>query len=293
MKERKRFIGFDYLVKYTVNSFDEQKFLAKDINNQLLTKMIHHYIENRDRKIIESLNSIDAESQHTVNILDEILDMQDDPLPYTHDSHIFDELKPGSIRKKTRTWTNNEDKRLLAGIYRFGIENWTKVANFVGSGRTRSQCAQRWVRKLDPSICKDKWTLEEEEKLKIYVERYGVRSWTKIASLIGNRSDVQCRYHYQNVLCKWENNAQPIPLNVYPNITQSSGSFRPHFELYRPSQSSPNFFYSAPQPSCIIAPSTSYCPIQTTANVGPKPCHNIFIDQKQKEELDSFLKYFK
>jgi hypothetical protein len=89
-----------------------------------------------------------------------------------------------------------EDQRLLAGITRFGPDNWAPVAAFVGNGRTRSQCAQRWNRGINPSISKEPWTVGEEEELKRLVKLNSESSWHKIAGELGNRSDVQCRYHY-------------------------------------------------------------------------------------------------
>ena len=104
-----------------------------------------------------------------------------------------------SSRKKTRSWTEYEDQRLLAGIHRFGTDNWLIVANFVGNGRTRAQCSQRWIRGLDPRISKDKWSKEDEELLLRLVEQYGTKCWTRIAQEMGNRSDVQCRYHFKQM----------------------------------------------------------------------------------------------
>ena len=104
-----------------------------------------------------------------------------------------------SSRKKTRSWTEYEDQRLLAGIHRFGTDNWLIVANFVGNGRTRAQCSQRWIRGLDPRISKDKWSKEDEELLLRLVEQYGTKCWTRIAQEMGNRSDVQCRYRYYQI----------------------------------------------------------------------------------------------
>jgi hypothetical protein len=101
-----------------------------------------------------------------------------------------------SPRKITRSWTEYENQRLIAGICRYGTDNWLAVAAFVGNGRTRAQCAQRWIRGLDPRISKDRWTAESEGRLQELVERFGTKSWSRIASEMGNRSDVQCRYHY-------------------------------------------------------------------------------------------------
>lgn len=100
------------------------------------------------------------------------------------------------MRKKTQQWTQLEDTRLLAALHRYGMDNWNVVAQFVGRGRTRSQCSQRWQRGLDPKISRSHWSKEEEEKLLMLVEKLGDRSWIRIANQMGNRSDVQCRYRY-------------------------------------------------------------------------------------------------
>ena len=96
--------------------------------------------------------------------------------------------------KKTRPWTTNEDNRLLAGIFKFGMDNWALISKFVGNGRTRPQCSQRWYRALDPKISKEVWTEEEDQKLLSLIREYGDKKWTQIALIMGNRTDVQCRY---------------------------------------------------------------------------------------------------
>ncbi|OHT07315.1 Myb-like DNA-binding domain containing protein [Tritrichomonas foetus] len=111
------------------------------------------------------------------------------------------------IRKLTRSWTGYEDQRLLAALHRFGLDNWQLCANYVGNGRTRAQCSQRWVRGLDPSISRTRWSDEEESQLLKLVETYGTKSWTKIAHKIKTRSDVQCRYHYK-LIKKMSNESQ-------------------------------------------------------------------------------------
>lgn len=85
---------------------------------------------------------------------------------------------------------------MIQAVGKYGIDNWSHVANYVGNGRTRAQCAQRWNRGLDPRISRDQWTPEEENKLIELVECQQIKGWTHIANEMGNRSDVQCRYHY-------------------------------------------------------------------------------------------------
>jgi hypothetical protein len=102
-------------------------------------------------------------------------------------------------RQKARTWTEYEDQRLISGIHKYGLDNWHQVCEFVGNGRTRSQCAQRWNRGLNPQIIKGPWSAQDEDELIALVAKHGEKSWKKIANQFGNRSDVQCRYHYQQL----------------------------------------------------------------------------------------------
>ncbi|KAI9544248.1 hypothetical protein NQZ68_005298 [Dissostichus eleginoides] len=47
---------------------------------------------------------------------------------------------------------------------------------------------------------KTRWTREEDEKLKKLAELHGSEDWKLIASLLTNRSDVQCQHRWQKVL---------------------------------------------------------------------------------------------
>ncbi|CAK6962221.1 LOW QUALITY PROTEIN: transcriptional activator Myb [Scomber scombrus] len=47
---------------------------------------------------------------------------------------------------------------------------------------------------------KTRWTREEDEKLKKLVEHHGSEDWKIIASLLTNRTDVQCQHRWQKVL---------------------------------------------------------------------------------------------
>jgi hypothetical protein len=126
--------------------------------------------------------------------LNEILTISAEPIP-SHD--IPDDLT-GS-HKKYRLWTAYEDSRLIAGVFRFGVDNWSSISKFVGNDRTRAQCCQRWQRGLDPHLCKSTWSVSEDRALLELVQCFGVKNWTLIAVKMGNRSDVQCRYHYMQM----------------------------------------------------------------------------------------------
>jgi hypothetical protein len=127
--------------------------------------------------------------------LQEVLETPDEPLPFREDAVC--DGPAVLLHRKTHPWTAAEDQRLLGGIVRFGLDNWQAVAGFVGNGRNRAQCSQRWSRGLNPRISRKGWTAEEDQLLHELVRQYGEKSWAKIASILGNRSDVQCRYHYR------------------------------------------------------------------------------------------------
>lgn len=133
--------------------------------------------------------------------VDKILKVDDTPLPPAQETFISNATRSHIIsRKKARPWTEQEDMRLLAAIHKFGLESWGEVMNFVGSGRSRTQCSQRWFRGLDPRISKVLWTAEEDQKLCDLVARHGDHSWTRVANGLGNRCDAQCRYRYSHLV---------------------------------------------------------------------------------------------
>ena len=177
----------------------------------------------------------------------EIINIPPDPIPYSEEDQAADE-NPHN-RKKTRTWGGYEDQRLIAGVYKYGLDNWPMVATFVGSGRTRAQCAQRWARGLNPRICKKHWSHAEDEQLKQLVQTYGEKSWTKIAAAFGNRSDVQCRYHYRQLVKGDEGQGSFMSLMRGTPVALSSQAFY-----------SPQFGPQIIQPQVYIMPAMPVLP---------------------------------
>lgn len=126
------------------------------------------------------------------------------------------------FRKRSSKWTPEEDERLRTAIQNNGSDNWSLISSYVGNGRTKSQCSQRWRRVLDPKIDKSNWKREEEIKLIEAVHSYGNKAWTRIAAEMGNRSDVQCRFRYKFLQKKATQNhtdLQPIASLQSPGIT--------------------------------------------------------------------------
>jgi hypothetical protein len=162
-----------------------------------LTDIIKHLIENPTAyPDCAKASAALAGTSHPIDKLIEILQVPPDPIPNNNDSSSSD---GSNSRKKSRPWSPYEDSRLLSGIYRYGIDNWTTISRFVGNGRTRSQCSQRWQRGLDPRLSRDPWTYAEDVCLLRLVQTFGDKSWTHIATKMGNRSDVQCRYRFKQM----------------------------------------------------------------------------------------------
>ncbi|KAM6568160.1 hypothetical protein CsatB_016145 [Cannabis sativa] len=101
-------------------------------------------------------------------------------------------------REKVGRWTADEDKRLVVAQLLFGPRNWKKTALFV-PGRTEVQCRERFVNSLDPSLNWDKWTAEEDAKLRAAIAEYGY-CWAKVAAAVPRRTDNMCRRRWKKLL---------------------------------------------------------------------------------------------
>jgi hypothetical protein len=152
-----------------------------------------------------------AGSCDAVNRLHAILSVPEAPIDPS-------EEKEPSPKRRMKMWSPYEDTRLLAGIYRYGMNNWAPISRFVGNARTRAQCAQRWARGLNPRIRKSSWDPTEDVRLVQLVAQFGEKAWTKISESLGNRSDVQCRYHYYQLLKDMPRFVQTTAMGAFPKI---------------------------------------------------------------------------
>ena len=105
---------------------------------------------------------------------------------------------------KKLTWTEAEDLSLFEAVDKIGKKNWTEVSNWV-DGKTSSQCYHRYMKTLNPSIKRGKWTFSEDIKLLLSVKVFG-NNWVNVSEQIKHRTDIQCRERYCNILCPDINN---------------------------------------------------------------------------------------
>ena len=212
-------VGLDLLVDVALSYVEGYANTANEESKAKLSQAFSDFLHQRKNYadcqsvLIEVAGRDDALVK-----LNEILNVPDEPFPPTYGSNNpAGASKDDPMRKKTRTWTSAEDQRLLAGLAKYGPDNWQMIAKFIGGGRNRAQCSQRWSRCLNPKISKKSWTSDDDKKLKEMVELYGEKNWTKIASLFGNRSDVQCRYHYRQLMSR-NNPSRPPPIQTSFNL---------------------------------------------------------------------------
>lgn len=188
--------------------------ISKDLDNQLEIDQIEHkdglltlignFIANDStyEEALEFFNQLRIHS-YVLDKVKQIIEVEDEPI-----SSDDDQCSNDSSKKRKKILESREDIRLIAGVLRYGSEKWSDISNFVGNSRTASQCSQRWRRSLNPRVSKDKWSSDEECLLFQYVQQYGSNSWAKISSLLGTRSDVQCRYHYYQINKKIQDDAK-------------------------------------------------------------------------------------
>ena len=209
------------LLDVTMSYFSDTSLPMDSSSYNAVSNAIESYLEKQINynQLVSRVKEFTSNLQ-PVERLQGILLTGPDPIPAPSD----DDMSRSKCRRKSRPWSSYEDQRLLCAIYNCGIENWTQISKFVGNGRTRSQCSQRWYRGLDPKINKNQWTKEEEAKLIQVVQTYGDKSWTSIASKMGNRSDVQCRYRYRQLKRDLESaKVGTSPEEMHSNNVQMGG----------------------------------------------------------------------
>jgi hypothetical protein len=110
------------------------------------------------------------------------------------------------------SWTREEDAAIIDFVRCNGTKSWMKLSERL-PGRLGKQCRERWFNALDPAICRDPWTPEEDDRLIELHEHHGNR-WTIISGLMQTRSANAIKNRWYSTLAKRPERGTPAPTPV-------------------------------------------------------------------------------
>ncbi|CAD8082365.1 unnamed protein product [Paramecium sonneborni] len=105
------------------------------------------------------------------------------------------------MKEYRQSWSQEEDQ-MLQELYKICGDKWKKIAELLHLRqkqqrkiRTAAACRERYQNILKPSLNKNEWTREEEQKLFQLQKLYG-NCWTKITIKMRNRSELICKNYF-------------------------------------------------------------------------------------------------
>ena len=102
------------------------------------------------------------------------------------DSLSLKKSKKSKVAATKGPWTTEEDQ-IVADLVNDHGPKWSMIAAKL-QGRTGKQCRERWHNQLDPSIKKEAWSEDEDQRL-IQLHQEMGNKWVEISRMMPGRTD--------------------------------------------------------------------------------------------------------
>jgi hypothetical protein len=132
-------------------------------------------------------------------------------------------LAASKVVNAKRPWTEEEDKRLLEAITKFGAQRWPLIASMVARGRAGKQCRERWFNHLCPAVKKGEWTEEEDRIIQEGVQELGTK-WSEIVKRLPGRTDNAIKNRFNSQQRRLQRRARAAVAAQHPSALGAPGS---------------------------------------------------------------------